>query len=305
MVAYIIRRFIQSFLVILGVSIVVFLISRVSGDPAQLLLSMYATEEDVDAFRKIMGLEEPLIVQYGKFLSHALRGDFGSSYNHHLPVSYLIITHLPATIQLAVTSIAISVIIGIPAGIITAVRRGTLVDRVVTFIVLIGQSAPVFWIGMMLILIFSIKLNWLPAGTSGTWKHIVLPAVALSAYSITMVTRVTYASMVHTLQQDYITFARSKGLSPLPVLLRHALRNAVIPVLTLLGLQTGVLLGGAVITETIFAWPGLGRLAVGAVYNRDYPLIQGTVFLVSVGFVVINTLLDFTYHLVDPRIRFE
>ena len=304
MAAFLIRRLIQSFLVILGVSIVVFLISRVSGDPAQMLLSMYATEEDIDAFRKIMGLEDPLIVQYGNFLSHALRGDFGMSYNHHLPVSYLIMTHLPATIQLAVASIAISVAIGIPAGIITAVKRGALVDRVVTLTALMGQSAPVFWLGMMLILIFSINLNWLPAGTSGTWKHIVLPAIALSAYFITMVTRVTHVSMVDTLQQDYITVAHSKGLHPHTVLIRHALRNALIPVLTLVGLQFGILLGGAVITETVFAWPGLGRLAVNAVYNRDYPLIQGTVFFVSVGFVLINTLLDFIYHLLDPRIRF-
>jgi ABC-type dipeptide/oligopeptide/nickel transport system permease component len=295
----------QSVLVILGVSVLVFLISRVTGDPAQLLLSMYATPEDIESFRNIMGLDTPPLVQYWNFLSHAIRGDFGRSYMHHLPVSFLIKSHLPATLQLAVASIAIAVAIGLPAGILTAVKRGTVLERFVMALALLGQSAPVFWLGIMLILVFSVNLNWLPAGTSGTWKHLVLPSVTLASFFVTMVTRVTHASMVDVLEQDYVTVAQSKGLLGRTVLVRHALRNALIPVVTLVGLQFGILLGGAVVTETVFAWPGIGRLAVNAVYNRDFPLIQGAVLVVSVGFVLINTFLDMLYHFIDPRIRLK
>lgn len=305
MINFLIRRTVQSGFVIFGVSIVVFLISRISGDPAQLMLSMYATPEDIAAFSKVMGLDKPLYLQYWNFLTHAIRGDFGNSYMHHLPVSYLIKTHLPATIQLAVASMMIAIIIGLPAGIIIALKRGTFIERAGMFIALFGQSAPVFWLGIMLILIFAVTLRWLPAGTSGTWQHLVLPAFALAGYSITMVTRITYSSMVDVLQKEYINVAHAKGLHGRTVIFRHALRNALIPVLTLVGLRFGILLGGAVVTETVFAWPGMGRLAVNAVYNRDYPLIQGTVFIVAVGFVVLNSGLDFLYRYLDPRIHFD
>jgi len=305
MINFLIRRTVQSVFVIFGVSIVVFLISRISGDPAQLMLSMYATPEDIAAFSQIMGLDQPLYLQYWNFISHALRGDFGNSYIHHMPVSYLIRTHLPATIQLAVVSMLIAIIIGFPAGIIIAIKRGTFIESAGMLIALFGQSAPVFWLGIMLVLVFAVKLRWLPAGTSGTWKHIVLPAFALAAYSITMVTRITYSSMVDVLQKEYINVAHAKGLHGRTVIFRHALRNAIIPVITLVGLRFGLLLGGAVVTETVFAWPGMGRLAVNAVYNRDYPLIQGTVFIVSVGFVLINSALDIIYHYLDPRIRYD
>lgn len=305
MAAYLLRRTIQSIAVILGVSIVVFLVLRVSGDPAQLLLSMYATPEDIAAFRRILGLEDPLIVQYWRFLTHAIRGDFGHSYLSHLPVSYLVGIHLPATIQLAVVSTAISIAIGIPAGIIIAVKRGTIIERIVMLLALFGQSAPTFWIGIMLILIFAVRLNWLPAGTSGSWQHIVLPAITLAGYTTTMVTRITHSSMVDVLQRSYVTVAHAKGLRPRAVVVRHALRNALIPVVTLVGLRFGTLLGGAVVTEVVFAWPGIGSLAVNAVYTRDYPLVQGTVFVVAVGFVLINTFLDFLYVWLDPRIRLE
>jgi len=303
MIIFLIRRLQLSIVVILGVSIVVFLISRISGDPAQLMLSMYATQEDIAAFRQIMGLDDPLLVQYWNFLSHALQGDFGNSYMHHLPVSYLIMTHLPATLKLAVVSMTISVIIGIPAGIIIAINKGSYIERIGMLLALFGQSAPVFWLGLMLILVFSVRLQWLPAGSSGTWKHIVLPAIALASWSITMITRVTYSSMVDVLQKNYITVAHAKGLHRRMVIVRHALKNALIPVITLVGLRFGTVLGGAVVTETVFAWPGMGRLAINAVYNRDYPLIQGTVLIVAVGFVLISTVLDIIYRYIDPRVR--
>lgn len=303
MIIFLIRRLQLSIVVILGVSIVVFLISRISGDPAQLMLSMYATQEDIAAFRQIMGLDDPLLVQYWNFLSHALQGDFGNSYMHHLPVSYLIMTHLPATLKLAVVSMTISVIIGVPAGVIIAINKGSYIERIGMLLALFGQSAPVFWLGLMLILVFSVRLQWLPAGSSGTWKHIVLPAIALASWSITMITRVTYSSMVDVLQKNYITVAHAKGLHRRMVIVRHALKNALIPVITLVGLRFGTVLGGAVVTETVFAWPGMGRLAINAVYNRDYPLIQGTVLIVAVGFVLISTVLDIIYRYIDPRVR--
>ena len=305
MIIFLIRRLQLSIVVILGVSIVVFLISRISGDPAQLMLSMYATQEDIAAFRQIMGLDDPLLVQYWNFLSHALQGDFGNSYMHHLPVSYLIMTHLPATLKLAVVSMTISVIIGVPAGVIIAINKGSYIERIGMLLALFGQSAPVFWLGLMLILVFSVRLQWLPAGSSGTWKHIVLPAITLASWSITMITRVTYSSMVDVLQKNYITVAHAKGLHRRMVFVRHALKNALIPVITLVGLRFGVVLGGAVVTETVFAWPGMGRLAINAVYNRDYPLIQGTVLIVAVGFVLISTVLDIIYRYIDPRVRLE
>jgi len=305
MIIFLIRRLQLSIVVILGVSIVVFLISRISGDPAQLMLSMYATQEDIAAFRQIMGLDDPLLVQYWNFLSHALQGDFGNSYMHHLPVSYLIMTHLPATLKLAVVSMTISVIIGVPAGVIIAINKGSYIERIGMLLALFGQSTPVFWLGLMLILVFSVRLQWLPAGSSGTWKHIVLPAITLASWSITMITRVTYSSMVDVLQKNYITVAHAKGLHRRMVFVRHALKNALIPVITLVGLRFGVVLGGAVVTETVFAWPGMGRLAINAVYNRDYPLIQGTVLIVAVGFVLISTVLDIIYRYIDPRVRLE
>jgi ABC-type dipeptide/oligopeptide/nickel transport system permease component len=303
MITYFVRRTLQSVVVIFGVSVAVFLVLRISGDPAQLLLSMYATPEDIEAFRRILGLEDPLLVQYWRFLSRALRGDFGNSYLSHLPVSYLIRIHLPATIQLAVVSTAISLAIGIPAGIIIAVKRGSVTEQIVMLLALFGQSAPTFWIGIMLILVFAVQLNWLPAGTSGSWRHILLPAITLAGYTTTMVTRITHSSMVDVLQRSYVTVAHAKGLRPRAVVVRHALRNALIPVVTLVGLRFGTLLGGAVVTEVVFAWPGIGAMAVNAVYTRDYPLVQGTVFVVAVGFVLINTVLDFAYVWLDPRIR--
>lgn len=303
MIGYMVRRTIQSVAVVLGVSVVVFVVLRISGDPAELLLSMYATPEDIAAFRSILGLDDPLLVQYLRFLRHALRGDFGYSYLSHLPVGYLVRIHLPATIQLAVVSTAISVAVGIPAGVVIAVKRGTIVERIVMLLALFGQSAPTFWIGIMLILLFAVRLNWLPAGTSGSWQHIVLPAITLAGYTTTMVTRITHSSMVDALQRTYVTVAHAKGLHPRNVVIRHALRNALIPVLTLVGLRFGTLLGGAVVTEVVFAWPGIGSLAVNAVYTRDYPLVQGTVFVVAVGFVLVNTFLDFAYVWLDPRIR--
>lgn len=301
--SYFIRRILQSVGVIFGVSTAVFLVSRVSGDPAALLLSQYATAQDIAAFRRIMGLEEPLVVQYWLFISHALAGDFGNSYMSHISSTALVLAHLPATIILAVASMVLAVLAGVPVGVIAAVKKDTIVERISMVFALLGQSIPVFWLGIMLILFFAVNLKWLPAGGAFSWQSLILPAITLGAYSTASVARLTRSSVLETLHQDYVRTAYAKGLPRRRVIIGHVLKNSAIPILTVVGLQFGTLLGGAVVTETIFAWPGVGRLAVEAVYGRDYPVIQASVFIVAVGFVLINTVLDFAYHYLDPRIR--
>lgn len=288
---------------IVGVSIAVFLIARVSGDPAALLLSNYATPADVESFRRLMGLDQPLWTQYWLFISGAVHGDFGNSYLNHLPAMQLVAIHLPVTIELAVAAMAIGILVGVPLGTAAAVWRDRPVDYIAGLFSALGQSAPAFWLGIMLILLFAVTLRWLPAGGAGSVQHLVLPATTLGIYVSAVLTRLVRVSVARVLVQDYVRTAHAKGLGPRLVLVRHVAKNAAIPVVTVLGLQFGTLLGGAVVTETVFAWPGVGQLAISAVYNRDYPLIQATVFVVAVVVVLISTLLDVLYVVLDPRIR--
>jgi peptide/nickel transport system permease protein len=305
MAAYMTRRLLQSVVVIIGVTFVAFSVLFLSGDPTYLLLGQSGglSEEQVDQFRRQMGFDRPIIVQYLDYMSGVVRGDLGKSYYHGVPNLTLIIEFMPATLQLGLTALLISLVVGIPVGIIAATHRGTIIDHISMMAALVGQSMPVFWLGLLLILLFSVELKWFPVSGQGTWQHLVLPAITLASYSMALVARMVRSSMLETLSNDYIRTARAKGLSEWRVLSKHALKNAMIPVITLVGLQIGFLLGGSVITETIFAWPGMGRLVVQAINTKDIPLVQASVIVFALIFVGVNLLVDLSYAYLDPRIR--
>jgi peptide/nickel transport system permease protein len=300
---YFLRRLLQSLLVLFGVSFVVFLILYLTGDPALILLPPDASIEDVRRFREAMGFNDPFIVQYGRFLGGALRGDFGQSVRHGEPAFALVVERLPATFELSGAALLVALSLAIPAGIVSAVRRNTPVDYVSTVTALLGQSMPTFWLGIMLILVFSVQLNLLPSSGRGGLEHLIMPAVTLGLFTTARIMRLTRSGMLEVLGQDYIRTARAKGVSDQPVVWKHALKNAAIPIVTIVGIELGTLLGGAVITETIFAWPGVGRLSVQAIYNRDYPVVQAAVFLLASTFVIVNLVVDVLYTYLDPRIR--
>jgi peptide/nickel transport system permease protein len=303
MSVYLLRRLAQSVLVLLGVSFVVFFILYLTGDPALVLLPPDATAEDVRKFREEMGFNDPFIVQYGRFLGGALRGDFGQSVRHGEPAFPLVLERLPATFQLSGAALLVALVLAIPAGVLSAVRRNTVTDYVATVVALLGQSMPTFWLGIMLILVFSVQFNLLPSSGRGGLEHLVLPAVTLGLFTTARITRLTRSGMLEVLNQDYIRTARAKGVSGRPVVWKHAFKNAAIPIVTIVGIELGTLLGGSVITETIFAWPGVGRLSVQAIYNRDYPVVQAAVFLLASTFVLVNLIVDLLYTYLDPRIR--
>jgi len=305
MTSYLVRRGWQSGLVLLGVSFVVFLILHLTGDPALLLLPPDASAEDIAKFRKAMGFDDPWPVQYLRFLKGAVRGDFGESVRHGEPAMGLVLERLPATFELAGAGLLIALCLAIPAGIVSAVRRNTAVDYVSTVVALLGQAMPTFWLGIMLILVFSVRLSWLPSSGRGDIEHLILPAITLGLFTTARITRLTRSGMLEVLGQDYIRTARAKGVSEPPVVWKHALKNASIPIVTIVGIELGTLLGGSVITETIFAWPGVGRLSVQAIFNRDYPVVQAAVFLLASTFVIVNFLVDIVYTYLDPRIRFR
>lgn len=303
MKVYLARRLAQSLLVLLGVSFVVFAILHLTGDPALVLLPPEATAEDVRQFREAMGFNDPFLVQYVRFLRGALQGDFGQSIRHGQPAFELVAERMPATFELAGAGLLIAILLAIPTGILSAVRRNTPVDYAATVVALLGQSMPTFWLGIMLILLFSVQLGLLPSSGRGTLQHLLLPALTLGLFTTARITRLTRSGMLEVLNQDYIRTARAKGVAGAPVVWKHALKNAAIPIVTIVGIEMGTLLGGSVITETIFAWPGVGRLSVQAIYNRDYPVVQAAVFLLSTTFVLVNLVVDFLYTYLDPRIR--
>jgi len=303
--SYLRRRLWQSLLVLLGVSVVVFLILHLTGDPAALLLPPDATAEDIAKFRTAMGFDDPVAVQYVRFLKGAVRGDFGESLRHGEPAMGLVLERLPATFELAGAGLLIALGLAIPAGIVSAVRRNTSVDYVSTVVALLGQAMPTFWLGIMLILIFSVLVESLKKTGRGGLEHLILPAITLGLFTTARITRLTRSGMLEVLGQDYIRTARAKGVGEPPVVWKHALKNASIPIVTIVGIELGTLLGGSVITETIFAWPGVGRLSVQAIFNRDYPVVQSAVFLLASTFVIVNFLVDVIYTYLDPRIRFR
>jgi len=302
---YVLRRSAQSALTLLGVSVLVFLILRVlPGDPARMLLPDGAPESAVAELNRQLGLREPLVVQYGLFLGSVARGDFGQSFQYRAPALRVVLERLPATVQLTLAAMLITIAAGVSLGIFTAVRRGTRYDVAGTIVAVLGQSLPNFWLGIMLILLFGVTLRWLPTSGFAGWTSLVLPAVTLAAFPTALVARLTRSSMLEILNRDYVRTGRAKGLAERSVVFRHALRNAAIPVLTVIGLQIGALLGGAVITESIFAWPGMGKLIVDAIFFRDFPVVQTVLILSATVFVVINLAVDLLYTVIDPRIRY-
>jgi len=303
---YILRRLLYAIPVMLVVSLIVFGILHIApGDPATMLAGEDARPEDVAAIKANYGLDQPLYVQYGVWLGNALRGDFGRSIVTRRPVMDEIATRLPSTAQLAVSALFLAVIVGMIVGVISATRQYSALDHGVMVLALLGVSMPVFWLGLMLIMIFAVELRWLPTGGTGTIQQLVLPAVTLGAASTAIIARMTRSSMLEVVRQDYIRTARAKGLMERVVLVRHALKNALIPVATVVGIEFGYLLGGAVITETVFSRPGLGRLLVTSINSRDFPVVQGTLMLLAGSFVLVNLLVDILYGFLDPRIRYE
>lgn len=286
-------------------SVVVFALVHLSGDPVLLMVSPDAPPDVVATMRQALGFDRPLYEQFARYLGNAAHGDLGISLRMDRPVATLILERLPATLQLTLAALIIAVLVAIPAGIVSAVKRGTVVDRLAMAGAVAGQAVPIFWLALLLIALFGVRLRWLPVYGSGSLAHFVLPAVSLSTIIMGRLARLVRSSMLEVLGQDYVRTARAKGLSESRVLAVHALKNASIPIVTLLGLQFAQLLGGAVVTETIFAWPGIGRLVVEAIFNRDFPVVQGVVLVVSLIFVAVNVLVDLSYAVLDPRIRTE
>ena len=306
MKAYVLRRLWQSALTLVGVSVLVFVILRVvPGDPAKMLLPDGAPQSAVDELNRQLGLHEPLHVQYAIFVRSVFRGDFGQSFQYRAPALQVVVERLGATVQLALAALVITVGVGVSLGIVAAVRRGTGYDYASTVLAVLGQSLPNFWLGIMLILLFGVALRWLPTSGFESWRHLILPAVTLAAFPMALVARLTRSSMLEILGRDFIRTGRAKGLAERAVILRHALRNAAVPLLTVLGLQIGTLLGGAVITESVFAWPGMGKLVVDAIFFRDFPVVQTVLILSATIFVAINLLVDLLYTVIDPRIRYS
>ncbi|MBT9258219.1 MAG: ABC transporter permease [Clostridiales bacterium] len=312
MTRYLFRRLLALIPVLLGVSILVFLILHLTpGNPAEVVAGPDAPPETIAAIEKELGLDKPLYVQYFTWISKVLRGDLGKSLRSKQPVAAEIRRTFPVTLQLTVVALALAVIVSIPMGVVSAVRKDTWVDNLVRLLSFLGISVPVFAVGLLLMWVFAYKLRWLPVSgfkpltTVNGWVHIILPALTLGAPTVATVARLTRSSILETLTADYIRTARAKGLRGSAVVYRHALRNALLPVVTVLGLQFGYLLGGAVVTETIFSIPGVGRLSVQAIQTRDFPIVQGAVLVVAYAFVVINLLVDLLYTIIDPRIRYE
>jgi ABC-type dipeptide/oligopeptide/nickel transport system permease component len=304
MTAYVVRRLGFSVFVLWGALTIVFLAIRLApGDPAQLMLGSDATAEQVQALRAKLGLDQPLYVQYARYLGRALQLDLGASLRLDMPAVQAIGERIGETVRLALAGLLIAVGISFPLGIAAALRPRSLVDSLVSLLSLLGQSVPNFWLGIMLILLFARTLRMLPSGGAETWTHLLLPATTLALPLIGVLTRLVRSGMLDVLDEDYVRTARAKGLPPRLVLARHAVLNMLIPVITVIGLQLGHLLGGAVIVETVFAWPGVGRLLVDAIGNRDYPLVQAAILFITAGFIVINFIVDLSYGYLDPRVR--
>lgn len=303
MTLYILKRFLRGLITMWLVVTVVFVVLRMNGDPAAAMLPDEATTEEIAAFNRQHGLDKPIAVQYGIYVTNILRGEFGRSLGENRPVTELIAARIGYTAQLGLAAILVALLIGIPAGILAALYHNSLWDRLLMAGAFFGQSAPAFFVGIVLILIFSLNLRLLPSSGKGTWQHLILPAFTLSTGLLASMARMTRSSMLEVIRQDYVRTARAKGLSNRGVVLRHCMRNAAIPVLTLFGISVGVLIGGAAITETVFAWPGIGRFAVRSIAIRDYPLIQYIVLLVAASVVTVNFIVDVLYGILDPRIR--
>lgn len=301
---YIGRRLAQTAVVLVGITLVVFWVIRLSGDPVLLMLPADASQQDIQRLRELLGFDQPVHIQLWRFMERVATGDFGTSLRFQEPALALVLDRLPSTVLLAFTALSVAGVIGLPLGVLSAVRRNSVWDHAAMAVALLGQSMPIFWTGIMLITIFAVALDLFPSSGSGTIRHLVLPTAALGFLSTGRVTRLVRGRMIEVLGEDYVRTARAKGLTESCVLYRHALRNCLLPVITILGLELGSTLGGAVVTEMVFAWPGVGRLIVSAIFARDYPLVQAAVLVVAVMFVVVNLVVDLLYAVIDPRVRF-
>lgn len=302
MAEYLIRRLLQSVVTLFIVAILAFLLARLAGDPVPLLMPAQATQADLDFFRNQLGLDRPLYAQFFVFLGNILQGDFGSSFRYDQPALKLVVERMLPTAELAFSAMTLSILLGVPFGVMAAVRRNSAFDHVVRFVATIAQSTPVFWLALMLMLTFSVWLRLTPTSGYGGISHMILPTVTLGVYSAASLARLTRSSMIEVLQSDFVKLERLCGLPWWLIVFKHALRNAAAPILTFMALQFGALLGGAVITETIFAWPGFGQLMVNAILFRDFPVIQAAIVVTAVFFLVINLLVDVLYKVLDPRI---
>ena len=304
--SYLVRRLLLALPVVLGVATLVFLlIHLIPGDPVEIMLGETALPADRDALREALGLDRPILEQYGSFLWGLCRGDLGVSLQQRRPVTALIREHYPATLELSLAAMLISLLIALPAGILSGIRQYSFLDHSTMFLALLGVSMPNFWLGPLLIWVFSIQLGWFPVSGKGGLAHLLLPALTLGASMAAIVARMTRSSVLEVLREDYVMTARAKGLPEARIILKHVLRNAMLPVLTVVGLQFGALLAGSIITETIFSWPGLGTLMVKAIQTRDYPVVQGCVLVIALSYVLVNLLTDLLYGVIDPRIRYE
>jgi peptide/nickel transport system permease protein len=303
--SYLVRRVVLAVPVVLGVATLVFLlIHLIPGDPVEIMLGESALPADRDALREALGLDRPILEQYGSFLWGLCRGDLGVSLQQRRSVTALIREHYPATLELTLAAMLISLLIALPAGILSGIRQYSVWDHSTMFLALLGVSMPNFWLGPLLIWVFSIQLGWFPVSGRGGLAHLLLPAFTLGASMAAIVARMTRSSVLEVLREDYVMTARAKGLPEARIILKHVLRNAMLPVLTVVGLQFGALLAGSIITETIFSWPGLGTLMVKAIQTRDYPVVQGCVLVIALSYVLVNLLTDLLYGVIDPRIRY-
>jgi peptide/nickel transport system permease protein len=304
MTSYVLRRIGEMLTALVLMSMIIFALGRLTGDPVALLLGDYATEQDRIELVRQLGLDRPLPQQYAVFAAAALRGDLGRSVSgDQRPALSIVLERLPASLQLATVALLLSLLIGLPLGVLAAVRRGTAVDAGARLAALLGQSVPAFWLGIVLMFLFSVRLGWLPTSGSGSWQHLVLPALTMALFTAAAVTRLVRVSMIDALSSDYVRLARLKGLSEARVVWHHALRNSLIPVVTYLGAFFATMITGAVVIETVFAWPGIGRLAYEAILNRDFPVMQAVVLTITVLFMLANLGVDIAYAWLDPRIR--
>jgi peptide/nickel transport system permease protein len=306
MLSYLIRRILLTIPLALAVVLIVTVsFDLIPGDPAALILGEFATPQAVSELRGTLGLDQPLAVRYVNYVGDILQGDLGRSIRDRRPVTLILAETFPFTLQLALAAIVLSLVVGIPLGILGAARAGSWLDNLIRVVSLAGLSMPVFWTGLVFMVIFSVQLRWFPVSGTGTWRHLVLPAFTLALPSIAVITRMTRSMVLEVLQEDYVRTARAKGVSRRSMLYKHTLRNALIPVVTVFGLQFGQMLGGAVLTETVFAWPGVGRLTVFAIFNRDFVLMQGLVLVLAMAYVLVNLLVDLSYGLIDPRVAYS
>lgn len=303
--SYLIRRIAQIIPVILIITFIIFILVRIAGDPVTLMLSENATEEEIAALTESMNLDKPVLVQYGHYLKDIAQGSFGESYRYNQDALKIVLEKLPATFELGIAAIIIATIIAIPLGIWSAVRKNTFVDLFITGASVFGKAMPNFWLSIMLILIFSVTFQVFPVSGRGSWLHLVLPAVSLAVVIAPDISRLTRSSMLEVLNKDFVRTAKSKGLSNFSVIFRHAFRNSLLPVISIVSLQISAILAGSIITESIFSWPGMGQLLIESIMERDMAIVQAAVFVISIFVIVINLLTDVLYHLIDPRIKYN